>query len=81
MGAVDMGGNVWEWVSDWYIVDFYEVSPVLNPAGPATGEFKVIRGGGWTNQLQYLRTTFRDDFSPERQFSNIGFRCARPSGQ
>jgi formylglycine-generating enzyme required for sulfatase activity len=48
-GALDMTGNVWEWVNDWWQSDYYSVSPDENPPGPTTGTYKVLRGGYWDN--------------------------------
>ena len=42
-----MRGNVWEWTNDWFDRDYYKWSPVKDPAGPADGYVKVVRGGDW----------------------------------
>ena len=46
-GVVDMAGNLREWVSDWYIDDYYATSPFDNPTGPIQGEIKILRGGNY----------------------------------
>ena len=82
-GALDMAGNVAEWVNDWYGPGYYSVSPVSNPPGPATGTIKVIRGGDWWNQDEYLRVAYRTGIGgsfPDEWSSNVGFRCAAAPG-
>ena len=48
-GALDMGGNVREWVSDWYDAQYYSHTPLTNPQGPLTGEKKVLKGAAFIN--------------------------------
>jgi formylglycine-generating enzyme required for sulfatase activity/predicted Ser/Thr protein kinase len=76
-GALDMAGNVAEWVADWYDPDYYPVSPASNPTGPESGEFRLLRGGSWFNMQRAMRTTFRLSNYPDLQSDTVGFRCAR----
>lgn len=77
-GLHDVSGNVWEWVSDWYDLYYYGVSPIENPRGPAEGDYKVIRGGSWADTDPRLSAVyFRNFASPDEQAPTIGFRCAR----
>ena len=75
-GALDMAGNVFEWVSDWYQSDYYSVTPGTNPVGPTTGNSKVIRGGSWDSVATILRVPFRGSDGPSMQYFSLGFRCA-----
>lgn len=90
-GILDMGGNVWEWVFDWYEQDYYLNGPTYNPTGPLAalvGNKKVLRGGSWADGDTELRVNNRgfmpggDDTADINSdayngtASNmIGFRC------
>jgi eukaryotic-like serine/threonine-protein kinase len=77
-GALDMAGNVLEWVNDWYAEDYYSVSPGSNPQGPATGTYRVVRGGGFLYEDRLMRVAYRLIGKPTIMSSTIGFRCAAP---
>ena len=76
-GISDLGGNVAEWVSDWYDKKYYKKSPYKNPKGPKKGKYHVIRGGAWNSLPMYLRSSSRYGDSDGKDYYGIGCRCAK----
>jgi formylglycine-generating enzyme required for sulfatase activity len=76
-GLYDAVGNVWEYVRDWYDGGYYTNSPKTDPRGPATGTFKVIRGGSFKSQSDRATTTVREKISPDSRGDDVGFRCVK----
>jgi formylglycine-generating enzyme required for sulfatase activity len=75
-GAVDMAGNVLEWVNDRFVSTYYQNSPSLDPTGPDSSGTRVLRGGSWQSDSNAV-TTYRREFrNPEAASGTIGFRCA-----
>ena len=76
-GALNMAGNVAEWVSDWYDPRFYgrPEATIADPTGPATGTEKSVRGGSWDALPFFARTVHRQSRDPNQPTAWIGFRC------
>jgi formylglycine-generating enzyme required for sulfatase activity len=75
VGAQDLAGNAMEWVQDWLDVDYYQGGTMVDPAGPATGQSKVEKGGWWGSNLFVARSAYRHfEDPPGYGDKHIGFR-------
>ena len=77
-GLYDMAGNVAEWVNDWY--DAYPKKESDNYTGPKTGEYRIVRGGGWSDKVTALAPKEREWLDPARSKTTLGFRLVYSTG-
>jgi formylglycine-generating enzyme required for sulfatase activity len=76
-GLHDMTGNVSEWTADWYDETYYGKSLARNPKGPSSGQYRVLRGGSWSDAPDLVRSALRNRLTPTKRDATIGFRCAQ----
>jgi formylglycine-generating enzyme required for sulfatase activity len=84
-GLYDMSGNVSEWVNDWYgpYTEAHQTNPTGSASPPASGEYRVIRGGSWVATEDNIRSSYRNYIGgPYYNMKNfdLGFRVARDAG-
>ncbi len=77
LGIFDMSGNVWEWCQDWY--GSYESGQVANPDGPASSQYRVLRGGSWVSYDYFCRSALRYWDGPDHRGDVLGFRLVQDS--
>jgi len=78
-GLHDTSGNVCEWCADWFAEDYYRSSPQMDPVGPSSGEYRVLRGGCWLDSPRLLRVSHRGGYRPG-WYKGVGLRCVREAG-
>lgn len=76
VGALDLSGNVYEWVSSLYTPYPYKADDGREDTLNGT-DLRVLRGGAWNLNPNYLRSANRDWLPPDKEGFNTGFRCAR----
>ncbi len=74
LGIYDMSSNVWEWCNDCY--GSYNSNAQTNPTGPASGSYRVFRGGGWGSNARSCRVSYRSYYAPGSRGGSLGLRLA-----
>lgn len=74
VGALDLAGNVREWVADWF--SYYPADAQSNPTGPVEGQSRIPRGGSWLDIPADARSSNRGENEPNYTRHKVGFRCA-----
>jgi len=73
--ALDMAGNAFEWVADWYDASYYATSPIQDPIGAESGVYRVIRGSGYESDSSQIASAIRRPADPNTPRRDVGFRC------
>lgn len=74
-GALDMSGNAFEWVADWFDANYYDNSPSENPQGPASGMMRSVRSSSYASDAGQVAVMIRSSEDPQSHRPDLGFRC------
>jgi formylglycine-generating enzyme required for sulfatase activity len=82
-GALDMEGNAFEWVADWYDPNYYQTASSTNPLGPDSGKSRSVRSSSYQSTADQVAASMRFFALPSDHRPDLGFRCAvdQPSPQ
>jgi formylglycine-generating enzyme required for sulfatase activity len=78
-GVLDMAGNAYEWIYDYYSADYYSSSPSDNPFGPDSGDMQVLKSASFNTSAYLIRSANRGRYAPDTTGDDDGFRCIRYS--
>jgi formylglycine-generating enzyme required for sulfatase activity len=80
-GLYDMHGNAWEWVADWYDAKYYSGGPADDPKGPASGQYRVLRGGSSLSEARFSRSSARHFIGSTTSTDYYGLRVVREAAR
>jgi iron(II)-dependent oxidoreductase len=73
--TLDMAGNAFEWVADWYDASYYATGPIQDPPGADSGLSRVIRGSSFDSDFSQIASAIRRPANPDYTSRDLGFRC------
>ena len=77
-GVMDMAGNVWEWVMDYYAVGLDGTRENIDPTTVSLDYPRTVKGGAWDYSWSWMRIAYNSDHGPDEHKISFGFRCMRP---